>query len=156
MTGVNRQWFIPDMVWVWADDGWLIPLRRQDAPDDWADLCRSDDPIIIQVDDGATDRGMQPTSSSSAPSLMHEMIGMLDVKAGMKVLEIGTGTGYNAAILAEIAGVENVTTVEVDPDIANHARSALRKADFPVTVITGDGASGYHGQAPYDRVIVNE
>ncbi|WP_131743461.1 methyltransferase domain-containing protein [Actinomadura roseirufa] len=153
MTRVDRKWFIPDTVWVWGDEGWLVPLRRQDAPSDWAELCQSDDPIITQVDDGATDRGLEPTSSSSAPSLMQEMISMLDVEAGMKILEIGSGTGYNAALLAQLAGAENVTTVEVDPNVADHARSALHKADFPVTVVTGDGAFGYPEHAPYDRVI---
>ncbi len=84
---------------------------------------------------------------------MQEMISMLDVEAGMKILEIGSGTGYNAALLAQLAGAENVTTVEVDPNIADHARSAQHKAGFPVTVITGDGASGHPEHAPYDRVI---
>jgi protein-L-isoaspartate(D-aspartate) O-methyltransferase len=151
---MNRRQFVPDTVWVWGDDGWMVPLRREDDPDRWARLCDSDEAIVTQVDDGAGDRGLQPTSSSSAPSLMREMIGALGVEPGMRVLEIGTGTGYNAAMLAEITGPENVTTIEVDAGIAEHARRALDAAGFPVTVVIGDGAAGYSENAPYDRVIV--
>ncbi|MFC5752103.1 methyltransferase domain-containing protein [Actinomadura rugatobispora] len=151
---MNRRQFIPDTVWVWGDDGWMIPLRREDDPGRWGRLCDSDEAIVTQVDDGAGTRGVQPTSSSSAPSVMRHMINALDVEPGMRVLEIGTGTGYNAAMLAEIASAVNVTTVEVDAGIADHARQALNAAGFPVTVITGDGAAGYPENAPYDRVIV--
>lgn len=151
---MNRRQFIPDTVWVWGDDGWMIPLRREVDPERWEQLCDSDEAIVTQVDDGACDMGVQPTSSSSAPSVMREMIDALDVGTGMRVLEIGTGTGYNAALLGEIAGSENVTTVEVDAQIADHARHALKGAGFPVTVITGDGIAGYPENAPYDRIIV--
>jgi protein-L-isoaspartate(D-aspartate) O-methyltransferase len=132
----------------------MVPLRREDDPDGWARLCDSDEAIVTQVDDGVVDRGVRPTSSSSAPSVMRAMIDALDVKPGMRVLEIGTGTGYNAAMLAEIAGSKCVTTVEVDAEIADHALRALDAAGLPVTVITGDGAAGYPANAPYDRVIV--
>lgn len=151
---MRREQFIPDTVWVWGDEGWMVPLRRQDDPERWEQLCDSDEAIVTQVDDGTSDKGLRPTSSSSAPSLMRRMIDVLGAEPGMRVLEIGTGTGYNAAMLAEITGSENVTSVEVDEEIAGHARRALRAAGFPVHVITGDGLSGYPGNAPYERVIV--
>ncbi|WP_329521977.1 methyltransferase domain-containing protein [Spirillospora sp. NBC_01491] len=151
---MNRRQFIPNTVWVWGDDGWMIPLHREADPEGWARLCDSDEAVITQVDEGARDMGAQPTSSSSAPSVMREMIGALGVEPGMRILEIGTGTGYNAAMLAEISGSENVTTVEVDAEIADHARCALKDAGFSVTVINGDGIAGYPGNAPYDRIIV--
>ncbi|QXJ21554.1 methyltransferase domain-containing protein [Actinomadura graeca] len=151
---MNRRQFIPDTVWVRSADGWMIPLHREDDPEGWARLCDSDDPIVTQVDDGAAEMGAQPTSSSSAPSIMRHMIDALDLEPGMRVLEIGTGTGYNAAMLARITGARNVTTIEVDPEIADHAGRALEKAGFPVTVITGDGALGSPENALYDRVIV--
>ncbi|WP_243726038.1 methyltransferase domain-containing protein [Actinomadura rubrisoli] len=82
------------------------------------------------------------------------MLDALALRPGMRVLEVGTGTGYNAALLAELTGAENVTTVEVDPSLADHARRALEDAGYPVTVVTGDGMRGYRHNAPYDRIIV--
>lgn len=153
---MRRCQFVPDTVWVWGDDGWMVPLRREDDPGRWLALCESDEPIVTQVDDGEpwNGKGVQPTSSSTAPSLMVEMLSALDVRTGMSVLEVGTGTGYNAAMLAERAGAENVTTVEVDPGVAEHARQALVQAGLPVTVVTADGTLGHPANAPYDRVMV--
>lgn len=150
---VPREAFIPDVVWVRRDDGWAVPLRREDDPDRWMALVRSDDSVITQVDDGATEKGTWPTSSASAPHIVATMLEALDVHAGMRVLEIGTGTGYNAALLAELAGASNVTTIEFDPDLAENARKALRQAGHPVEVVTGDGVDGHPANAPYDRVI---
>ncbi len=68
-------------------------------------------------------------------------------------MEIGTGTGYNAALLADRLGAENVVSIEIDPEIAQQARTNLTAVDRNVCVITGDGALGYPPAAPYDRVI---
>lgn len=57
---VPREAFVPDVVWVRRDDGWAVPLRRADDPDRWLELVRSDDSIITQVDDGATELGASP------------------------------------------------------------------------------------------------
>jgi len=70
------------------------------------------------------------------------------------VLEVGAGTGYNAALLACRAGAALVTTVEIDPSVAAHASQALRGAGFgAVRVVVGDGSAGYPAGAPYDRVL---
>jgi SAM-dependent methyltransferase len=72
----------------------------------------------------------------------------------MRVLEIGTGTGYTAALLAERLGARNVTTLEIDPTLAARARAALATAGYgDVTVICGDGAHGHPAGAPFDRVL---
>lgn len=154
LEAVPRELFIPDTIWIRREDGWAVPLRRADDPERWRQACLSDEPVITQVDDGAEDKGVWPTSSSSAPHVMATMIDALDLDEGMRVLEIGAGTGYNAAILAHIAGAENVTTVEIDATLADHARHALRRAGYPVEVVTGDGIHGYPDNAPYDRIIV--
>jgi protein-L-isoaspartate(D-aspartate) O-methyltransferase len=152
---VPREVFVPDTIWVRRDDGWAVPLRRQENPQGWERLVGLDDePVITQVDDGAADKGTWPTSSGSSPEIMAIMIDALDLGAGMRVLEIGTGTGYNAAVLAWLVGTENVTTVEIDATVADQARRALDKAGFPVQVVIGDGADGYPPNAPYDRIIV--
>ena len=82
-------------------------------------------PILIQFDDGKTrwpDTGGELcTSSASKPDLVLSMLAALDVHDGHTVLEIGTGTGYNAALLAARLGAPNVTTVEIDPMLADRA-----------------------------------
>ncbi|WP_131737876.1 methyltransferase domain-containing protein [Actinomadura roseirufa] len=152
---VPREDFVPDVIWVRRDDGWAVPLSRKDDPEEWNRLVAGDDqPVITQVDDGATDKGTWPTSSGSSPEIMAIMIDALDVRPGMRVLEIGTGTGYNAAVLAWLLGTPNVTTVEIDATVAEHARDALRAAGYPVRVVTADGLKGHPENAPYDRIIV--
>jgi protein-L-isoaspartate O-methyltransferase len=155
--GVRREDFIPGEIWVPHDGGFfLVPLRREDDPARWLELARRDDGVTTQVDDGIDvhgGKGVVPTSSSSAPWVMARMLDLLDVGDGMDVLEIGAGTGYNAALLAERAGSGRVTTMEIDPAVAEHARAALARAGLPVEVVTGDGELGCPGAAPFDRVI---
>ncbi len=133
----------------------MFPLDRAEDPERWLELVNSDEAIVTQVDDGELEdgKGMIPTSSSSAPVTMNEMLDLLDVGEGMNVLEIGAGTGYNAALMAEKAAPGRVTTIEVDPTIAEHARKALGKTGLPVTVVTGEGTLGYAENATYDRVM---
>jgi protein-L-isoaspartate(D-aspartate) O-methyltransferase len=92
-------------------------------------------------------------SSSSQPGIMAEMLGELALEPGQRVLEIGAGTGYNAALLRHIVGAEGrVTTVDIDPETATRARRALKGRR--VKVVTGDGREGHAPGAPYDRIIV--
>ena len=96
---MNRADFIPDVVWVRRNDGWMVPLDRADDPDGWSALVNSGEAVVTQADDGTgafDGRGASPTSSSSAPGVMAEMLDLLDVREGMDVLEIGAGTGYNS------------------------------------------------------------
>ena len=149
------------MIWVDREDGWMVPLDRADDAETWLKIVNDDDAVITQVDDGELydGKGIFPTSSSSSLWLMAQMFDLLDVKEGMDVLEIGTGTGtgtgtgYNAALLAEMTRTGKVTTIEVDPAIAEHARQALGKTGYPVTVVTGDGTLGHVEHVPYSRVV---
>ena len=92
-------------------------------------------------------------SSSTEPALMAHMLGLLDVHDGQKVLEIGTGTGYNAALLAHRLGPDNVTTIDIDPRLTQTAKAVLDNAGYPVPVLTGNGAHGATEHAPFDRII---
>ncbi|MEV7023353.1 methyltransferase domain-containing protein [Kitasatospora sp. NPDC093558] len=94
-----------------------------------------------------------PTSSSSEPDLMLTMLDALEVSPGHRVLEVGTGTGYNAALLAHVLGDVNVTTIDVDPELTTLAAERLRAAGYNPAVHTGDGAVGVASQAPFDRII---
>ncbi len=88
----------------------------------------------------------------SQPYIVGYMTEQLDPKAGHRVLEIGTGSGYQAAILARI--VKKVFTVEIIPELAEQATRRLAKQYPNVTVINGDGYHGWKDGAPYDSIIV--
>jgi len=94
-----------------------------------------------------------PTCSSTQPSLMAVMLEALDVREGHRVLEIGTGTGYNAALLAHRLGDDHVVTVDIDANLVEQARKNLAEAGYMPTVVAADGAKGYPGNGPFDRVI---
>ncbi|MGH3937372.1 MAG: methyltransferase domain-containing protein [Pseudonocardiaceae bacterium] len=152
---VPRHQFIPDTIWRTADRG-LIPLHRVEDPQGWFDRVYDRDAVVIQVDDGRPrgERGRHITSSASHPGVVARMLAALDARTGMNVLEIGTGSGYNAALLAHRLGAQRVTTIEVDSQLAGQARRALAATGFDgVTVIEGDGALGHSARAPYDRII---
>jgi protein-L-isoaspartate(D-aspartate) O-methyltransferase len=109
------------------------------------------DDAIVTRRDAATGR---PTSSSSQPAIMARMLDMLGVGPGDRVLEIGAGTGYNAALLAHLVGDEGaVTSVELDADVAVDARRALLAAHSPARVEVGDGTAGWPRAAPVDAVV---
>lgn len=97
-----------------------------------------------------------PVSASTQPTMMAVMLSQLGLAAGHRVLEIGTGTGYNAALIAHIVGdQESVVTIDVVPDLIGQARVNLAAAGYGrVTVVCGDGAAGVPDHAPYDRIIV--
>jgi protein-L-isoaspartate(D-aspartate) O-methyltransferase len=91
----------------------------------------------------------------SAPHMVAIMCDLLDIRDGMKVLEIGAGSGYHAAVMAVLAGSGHVYAVEVVEGLAEFARQNLKKAGITnVTVVTGDGSLGLPEYAPYDRINV--
>lgn len=134
---IPREFFLPPE----------IPLSR----------VYSDDAIVVKWDENG-----QPSSSSSQPFLMADMLETLGLAPGMRVLEIGAGVGYNAAIMAHVLGDGALlTSVDLDPVMADTARRNLHTlaqqlgSSFErVTVIAGDGSLGYAPHAPYDRIIV--
>ncbi|MFF3071720.1 methyltransferase domain-containing protein [Kitasatospora sp. NPDC057936] len=153
---VPRSLFLPDLIW--AHDmatGKSRPLDRTEDERGWSAAAAADIPIVTQWDDGAhagRKPGTVPTSSASMPSLVASMLDDLQAEPGMRVMEQGTGTGWNSALLAHRLGDANVTTVEIDPLVSAQARAALHAAGYQPQVVCGDGALGHQAGAPYDRI----
>ncbi|MCX4756038.1 rRNA adenine N-6-methyltransferase family protein [Kitasatospora purpeofusca] len=138
-----RDRFTPDRIRV--DGEWI---ERTEHPDRWAEAVSSDLPLVTQVYDGTT----TPSSSSSMPTVVAKMLRHLDAAPGMRVLEVGTGTGWTAGLLTGRLGAENVVTVEADPGLAIDARAQLATMGRTPTVLAADGMLGHPAGAPYDRV----
>ncbi|MEU6221916.1 methyltransferase domain-containing protein [Streptomyces sp. NPDC047022] len=141
---VPRHAFVPEFWTLTADGG---PEHVTATAPDWLELVYADEALATQMTDGIA------TSSSTAPGLMLGMLQALDVDDGHRVLEVATGTGYNAGLLAERLGSHQVVTVEVDPALARLAGTRLRGCGYTPLVIAGDGRDGHPGRAPYDRLI---
>lgn len=156
---VDRRLFIPDTIWTQEEEGgWYIPVHRTSSPAAWDALVAADEPVITRVEHFTSPAGESrpghATSSSSAPWIMNRMLDALDLEPGMRVLEIGSGTGWNAAVMA--ASGAQVTTIEIDHAMADHASTALARAGFPqVVVLDGDGEQGAADHAPFDRIIAS-
>lgn len=96
-----------------------------------------------------------PISTASQPTVVATMLEQLDVRIGQRVLEVGTASGYNAALLATLVGHGGrVTSIEIDEGLAQTAQQKLADAGAAVTVACGDGWQGAPSEAPYDRIVV--
>jgi methyltransferase of ATP-grasp peptide maturase system len=158
---VRRHVFVPRF---WCDEEpgafparWrMIDNATVDHPE-WLEAVYSDRTLATELTGvpakGAPGMHPQVTSSTTMPSLVMAMLEALDVRDGMNVLEIGTGTGYNAALLSERLGDTHVTTVDIGPELTALARVRLAEHGYHPLVITGDGADGVPHRAPFDRVI---
>ncbi|MEU9607991.1 methyltransferase domain-containing protein [Streptomyces sp. NPDC048057] len=153
VAGLPRDLFAPDRLWHW-DGNAYVPVDRAVDPSPWVELLYADPDAaaITQVIDGLA------TSSLSCQAVVVDMLDSLLLEPGHRVLELGTGTGWNAALLAERVGAERVTTVETDPTVAQTARVRLREHAPGVRGRVGDGSLGASdpiapATAPYDRVI---
>jgi protein-L-isoaspartate(D-aspartate) O-methyltransferase len=125
---VPRHFFLPD-----------LPLEE----------VYGDKAIVTKTQNGV------PVSSSSQPAIMAVMLEQLDLSDGDNVLEIGAGTGYNAALLSHLVGATGlVTTLEIDEDVVAWARNNLERANVcNVELVHADGGLGYSPNAPYACVI---
>ncbi len=119
----------------------------------WLELVYSPTTLVTALAD-YEGRGVQTgVASSTKPDLMIRMLEALQVEDGMRVLEIGTGTGYNAALLCHRLGDRNVSSVDIDPALVTDARTRLAGLGYRPTLVTADGADGLVEQAPFDRII---
>ncbi|UQA35300.1 methyltransferase domain-containing protein [Streptomyces cavourensis] len=143
---VPRHVFVP---YFYDHTGRRISADDADTRDAWFDAVHEDRALITRRTDGAA------TSSSSQPSVMATMLDALRVAdgVGMKVLEIGTGTGCNAALLTHRLGNDSVVTVDTEPDLIAAARTRLTETGYEPKVVLADGTHGHPDLAPYDRII---
>ncbi|WP_052423236.1 methyltransferase domain-containing protein [Nonomuraea candida] len=158
LRAVPRHLFIPAVARTSTDTGFNL-IDRDENPGAWWDtVYQATEPIITQVDDGATDlrdgSWNRFSSSNSAPVTVADLLELLLPKQGDRVLEIGTGTGWTAALLSHMAGAKNVTTVEVDAAVSEQAAKNLAAAGVQPHLVVGDGTAGYPERAPFDRVHV--
>lgn len=113
--------------------------RKNFVPEKFIRLAYSDSPLPIG-----------PDATISQPLTVAFMTEALDVEKNSKVLEIGTGSGYQAAVLSKLC--KKVITIEVIPNLVKFAKKNL-KSYKKVKVIEGDGFNGFEKEAPYDRII---
>jgi protein-L-isoaspartate O-methyltransferase len=156
---VPRHLFVPDRAYAKAafERGTHRVIARQQDPTDWWNALYTNCSIITQRGDGTADVAdtSAPSSCSlSCPSISMRYLHLLDLQDQHRVLEIGTGTGWTAAMLAWRLGDRGVTTVEVDEGLAKTAADNLARAGRDAQVVCADGAEGHLPEAPYDRVHV--
>jgi protein-L-isoaspartate(D-aspartate) O-methyltransferase len=153
-----RHLFVPRY---WALDQYNSPSALIDGTDPeqretWLDAVYSDRLLITQwaQSRGSDGRSIRVvTSSASQPCTVAVMLDRLAVEDPHHVLEIGTGTGYNAALLATRLGADNVSSVDIDPELIDQADTSLHAGGYRPRLHTGDGAAGLADAAPFDRII---
>lgn len=164
MHAVPRHLFVPPVAWARPYGAGEHRIDIDADPAGWWDAAYANQPIITQYDDA----GISPddgegncTSSISAPDVVFpflELLGPTGARAGgdgqARVLEVGTGTGWTAGLLSSRFGAGNVTSVEVDEQVAKQAAANLEAAGLRPVLVVGDGAHGHPGGAPYDAVHV--
>jgi protein-L-isoaspartate(D-aspartate) O-methyltransferase len=124
--------------------------RHLFLPDRTPAAAYADEAVAVQFVDGVA------TSSASQPSMMAIMLEQLGLAPGQRVLEIGAGTGYNAALMARIVGpAGSVTSLDIDLDLVASAAGHLAAAGIGgIALVCADGALGYPPAAPYDRIAL--
>ncbi|MFI6689866.1 methyltransferase domain-containing protein [Streptomyces sp. NPDC050485] len=152
LRAVPRHLFLPDRLWLRDGTGGYRPCDRNTDPDDWWTAAYTDTPLVTQFSDHA------PSSSASMPSMVLRTLLLADAPRTARtkpgaVLELGTGTGFNAALLCALYGQDHVTTVELDPVLADEAEANLKAAGHVPAVVTGDASVRLPDRALFDLMV---
>ena len=133
----------------YSQDNQLVEVDSQCPTEAQLKKIYSNEALVTHLHHGV------PTSSTSQPSLVADMLEQLLLEPGMKVLEIGAGTGWNAALMGHIDGPKGcVYSIDIQSDVAQRARNHIQRLGSQnVKIITCDGGYGYHKASPYDRII---
>ncbi|MFJ9460667.1 methyltransferase domain-containing protein [Kitasatospora sp. NPDC101447] len=156
---VPRHPFVP--VFYREERGLHLPWRADDFGDDsWLREVYANRALVTGIDgvhaeDAAPGglRGGVATSTAALPSLLADVLDALDVRPGDRVLEIGTGGGYQTALLCHLAGAAAVTSTDCTGRPVDTARARLAESGLAPSVVRADGVDGHPAAAPYDRII---
>ena len=119
--------------------------REKFVPESYKDLAYADHPIPLSGD-----------ATISQPLIIGMMLSELQLKEGMHVLEIGSGSGYVIALIESIVGKKGqVTGIEIAPELVAESKETLDALKIPASIICGDGSKGYKKNAPYDRILLS-
>ncbi|MGW2016739.1 protein-L-isoaspartate O-methyltransferase family protein [Streptomyces sp. NPDC001927] len=159
VRAVPRHLFVPDRIWLRDGEGGYEPCDRAERPEAWMAAAYSDAPLVTQFTDGL------PSSSASMPSMVVRMLMLAGlhtpprssegggVGGRWRHLELGAGTGFNAALLCALAGENAVATIELDPVLAGQAERNLKAVGYTPAVVCGDAAAGWAPCGPYERIV---
>lgn len=144
---IDRHLFVPMFL---DGKGWTRKVTAEENEEEWLRGIYTNRPLTTSLDIQG-----YPNCSSSQPNLMAQMLEAIKIRRGSRVLEIGTGTGYNAALLAHIVGPENVTTVDINESLLEVARERIERAVGPgVTILHEDGRNLPEWLRDFDAIIV--
>ena len=118
--------------------------REKFVPQNYQELAYADHPIPLSGD-----------ATISQPLVIAMMLQELQLKEGMHVLEIGSGSGYVVALIQNIVGKGQVTGIEIAPELVEESKEQLKALKIPATIICDDGSKGYKKNAPYDRILMS-
>lgn len=160
-ASVPRHAFVPRWYEQATDArGIAVWTERSDAdPGPWLDAVYSDTTLVTTLDPETAEQVGErawtgvATSSSTQPSLMAGMLEELLLSDGQRVLEIGTGTGYNAALLCARLGDGLVHSIDIDPALVRSARGRLAEIGYAPQLDVGDGQNGWSSNDRFDRII---
>lgn len=150
---VPRHVFVPSYVEQQPDGTWRTVSGDQlETYEEWLAAVYSNRPLTTAIRADADGR-TTAISSSSKPGLMVRMLEASELRPGHRVLEIGTGTGYNAALLCSRLGAADVASIDIEPDLVATAKRRLAQLGFAPVLAVMDGAHGLPEAGPFDRII---
>jgi methyltransferase of ATP-grasp peptide maturase system len=145
-----RHLFVPRFH---RDDGGLVDSADPGQQREWLEAVYADTSLVTQLAPVPGTGLCWPTSSSTMPSLMARMLELLDVADRHRVLEVGTGTGYNTAVLCHRLTDRQVASIDIHPGLVQAARRRLAELGHRPRLAAGDGGCGLPDGAPYHRII---
>ncbi|MFI7644224.1 rRNA adenine N-6-methyltransferase family protein [Nonomuraea sp. NPDC049400] len=156
IRAVPRHAFLPARAWVPPHDGQGgHDIDRNQNPHDWWNAAYRDSLVVTRREgDDVADVSSPPTCVLSRPSTVFRLLRLLDPMPHDRVMEMGTGTGYTAALLAWLIGGDQVTTIEIDPGLAAVARQNLQRTGFNPITLVRDGSLGSGVRERFSRVHI--